>query len=320
MMPPIIVIDAGHGGSEHRGGSTPIGVVGPNGLCEKDVTIAVARRAAEYIGPRAILTRNSDVNLSLAERAHIAGRHGAEIFISIHANGGGPGSRGSETYVHQRAGERSIALARAIDRALAPFTPSPHGVYHGDLALLAPEHFARETSACLVELDYLSDPEGERRFSEHHAIDGFAQAIASTARRFGDGSIGVDNASPPAYRNRRPQHNVDNRGVERNSESFENNEIFFEFVAFGAEPNDAPPDLPIDATITVRLFDGASPAQEIPGAVGSVRLHDTNRGYVHFTGWGRRPSDPLTYVTYEVSVVNHVAIERSIYFHMWTWI
>ncbi|BCR04809.1 hypothetical protein DESUT3_18780 [Desulfuromonas versatilis] len=78
-----IVVDAGHGGKDP-------GAVGPSGVLEKDVTLAMARSLARKLesefGCEVILTRNRDVFLPLEERTAIANKVGADLFISIHAN------------------------------------------------------------------------------------------------------------------------------------------------------------------------------------------------------------------------------------------
>ncbi|TLM69300.1 MAG: AMIN domain-containing protein [Deltaproteobacteria bacterium] len=78
-----IVVDAGHGGKDP-------GAIGPNGLQEKDVTLAlakkVARRLEEALGCDVVLTRDRDIFLPLEERTAIANKVGADLFISVHAN------------------------------------------------------------------------------------------------------------------------------------------------------------------------------------------------------------------------------------------
>ena len=78
-----IVIDPGHGGKDP-------GAIGPSGLKEKDVTLAmslkIAERLRETLGCEVILTRDRDVFLPLEERTAIANKVGADLFISVHAN------------------------------------------------------------------------------------------------------------------------------------------------------------------------------------------------------------------------------------------
>src|SRR5262245_40470707 len=112
------VLDPGHGGFERAGRSSPIGVESPRGLAEKDLTLDLARRLRARLGAGAILTRDADVNATLAARARTAASAHAPVFVSLHASDGRTGAR-RQTYVHTRASERSVALAQAIDRELA---------------------------------------------------------------------------------------------------------------------------------------------------------------------------------------------------------
>lgn len=93
----VIVIDAGHGGKD----------VGARGVVEneKDITLNVALKFGRLIEKnhkdvKVIYTRNSDYFLELWERAAIANRDHANLFVSIHCNSAGNKSAyGSETYV-----------------------------------------------------------------------------------------------------------------------------------------------------------------------------------------------------------------------------
>lgn len=78
-----IVIDPGHGGDKP-------GAIGHR-IAEKDLVLQVAKKfgklvADNYPEVRIIYTRTNDVDITLAERAHIANRNHADLFISIHAN------------------------------------------------------------------------------------------------------------------------------------------------------------------------------------------------------------------------------------------
>jgi len=167
-----IVLDAGHGGHEPCGRSTPDGEVFAGGRREKDVVLRLAREVARRLGTRGVLTRDRDVNLSLAERIGLARRTGADTFVSLHA-GHGP----TTAWIHTDATERSRRLARAIGREL-------HGqVSAADLAVLAPDHHRPATAACLIEVGApLEDPAEVRR------IGG---AITHALEIFGDNDMRV---------------------------------------------------------------------------------------------------------------------------------
>ena len=96
--PFVVVLDAGHGGSN----TGAAGVV--EGVYEKRVTLALARAVATRLGrePELVvkLTRTDDRYLTLRERVRLANAAGADIFVSVHANASpATGQRGFETYV-----------------------------------------------------------------------------------------------------------------------------------------------------------------------------------------------------------------------------
>ncbi len=83
-----VVLDAGHGGAEP-------GAVGPQGTTEKDLNLAVTRRAKELLenaGATVILTRTGDYEITTATRGLIAEAVDPALFVSVHHNGGAPPS------------------------------------------------------------------------------------------------------------------------------------------------------------------------------------------------------------------------------------
>lgn len=78
-----IAVDAGHGGEDP-------GATGPDGLHEKDVTLAIAKRLARAInkqpGMRAVLTRKGDYFVPLQKRVRLVRKAKANLMISIHAD------------------------------------------------------------------------------------------------------------------------------------------------------------------------------------------------------------------------------------------
>lgn len=78
----IVVVDAGHGGKDP-------GCIGRGGTREKDVVLSVAKKLKSKLdsnGFKTYLTRSNDTYLKLAERASIAEKRKADLFISLHAN------------------------------------------------------------------------------------------------------------------------------------------------------------------------------------------------------------------------------------------
>lgn len=79
----VVAIDAGHGGQDP-------GAIGPSGLKEKNVTIAIARKLREQLNNdpmfRPVLTRDGDYFISVMGRSDVARKQGASMLVSIHAD------------------------------------------------------------------------------------------------------------------------------------------------------------------------------------------------------------------------------------------
>ena len=104
-----VVIDAGHGGKDP-------GCHGASAN-EKTVTLAISLKLGAFIKEKfpdvkVIYTRETDVFIELEERAQIANRNNADLFICIHANAGPATAYGVETYVlglHKTEAQRQVA-------------------------------------------------------------------------------------------------------------------------------------------------------------------------------------------------------------------
>lgn len=104
-----VVIDAGHGGKDP-------GCHGASAH-EKNVCLSMALMLGEnikqnYPGIKVVYTRDKDVFVELDERAKIANKNNADLFICIHANAAGPAAYGAETYVlglHRTESQQKIA-------------------------------------------------------------------------------------------------------------------------------------------------------------------------------------------------------------------
>ncbi|MFT5860364.1 MAG: N-acetylmuramoyl-L-alanine amidase [Flavobacteriaceae bacterium] len=105
-----VVIDAGHGGKDPgcHGGYAK----------EKHVCLSMALKLGGMINSlypeiKVIYTRDTDVFVELDERAKIANRNNADLFICIHANAASAAAFGTETYVlglHRTKSQESIAI------------------------------------------------------------------------------------------------------------------------------------------------------------------------------------------------------------------
>ncbi len=141
-----LVIDAGHGGRD-------AGAVGAFSK-EKDINLKMALAFGRYVerncpDVKVVYTRKTDVFLALNERANIANRNKADLFVSIHTNALPKGkiARGFEVY--------SLGMHRASDNL--------------DVA-------KRENSVILIEKDYKQRYEGfDPNSSESYIMFEFIQ-------------------------------------------------------------------------------------------------------------------------------------------------
>jgi N-acetylmuramoyl-L-alanine amidase len=183
---PVIVLDPGHGGSAAAGGSSPNHARGPNGLLEKDVVLDLAKRVQRRLTDCDVrLTRDADVNLSLASRSALARDANANLFLSIHLNGSAAAETdGAEAWVAREASPRSRALADALVSATAAVTRNePRGVRTCDLGVLVPSRHSNGTAACLLEALFLTNPRQAHQLENDAYRDALAGAIAASLRR-----------------------------------------------------------------------------------------------------------------------------------------
>jgi N-acetylmuramoyl-L-alanine amidase len=110
----IVAIDPGHGGEDP-------GAIGPTGLREKDVVLAVSLALRDKLnavpGMRVMLTRDADFFVPLHERVRKARRVQADLFVSIHADAFiRPEARGASVFALSTQGASSSAARWLADK------------------------------------------------------------------------------------------------------------------------------------------------------------------------------------------------------------
>lgn len=163
-----IVLDPGHGTDPQ--GSDP-GAIGPMGVKEKDVNLAIALKLADLLraeGAQVYLTRSGEnTPYTLVERARYANTLGADVFISIHSNASlNPEVGGTATYIYAppdielgQQREERLRLARSIQEALvAALGRRNIGVLEANFAVLRYTNMP----SVLVEVAFISNPEEEQ--------------------------------------------------------------------------------------------------------------------------------------------------------------
>ena len=181
----IIVLDAGHGGSDN-------GAVGPNGLKEKDVSLAVALKTEKILrnqGMKVVMTRRTDIDVASPNASNSAELQArvdktpsqADIFISIHCNAfTNPASHGMETF-YSNANSGGQRLAALLNEELAK---------HGKLfnrGVKAANFYVIKRATCpasLIELGFITNPNEEELLADEHYQNILAGAISNAVKRF----------------------------------------------------------------------------------------------------------------------------------------
>lgn len=108
----LIVVDPGHGGLNR-------GSIGATGYLEKDFDLALSRKlkaSLEARGFEVIMTRNDDISVPLETRTEVANSVGADLFLSVHANGfANSEARGFEVYFLSPATDDEARFAAATE-------------------------------------------------------------------------------------------------------------------------------------------------------------------------------------------------------------
>ncbi len=118
QAPFIVVLDAGHGGHDPGNLGSP-----GSGYKEKDialnVTLLLGKALEKNPNIKVIYTRTTDVFLKLHERANIANKADADLFVSIHCNSHHSSAHGTETFVLGIANnERNFDVAKKENQVI----------------------------------------------------------------------------------------------------------------------------------------------------------------------------------------------------------
>lgn len=109
----IVMLDPGHGGID-------TGAIGSNGSKEKHVVLAIAKNVRSILRSKGIdarLTRSGDNFIPLYDRVEIAHQHGADLFMSIHADGfTNPSAAGASVFALSNRGASSAMAKYLSDR------------------------------------------------------------------------------------------------------------------------------------------------------------------------------------------------------------
>ncbi len=184
-----VVLDAGHGGED-------AGAIGPHGVREKDVNLAITLKAADILrqqGAAVTLARSDDSYVDLYQRAAVANNINADVFVCIHADAtpnrtiGGTGTytyAPAGTALSQQRGQR-LSLARDLqNEASASLGLHDRGVFEDNFEVLR----CTLMPAALIEVAFISNPAEEKLLADASFQQQAASAIARGIAKFLTGS------------------------------------------------------------------------------------------------------------------------------------
>ena len=180
-----VFIDPGHGGKDS-------GAIGPTGYEEKEFNLRTAHLmelACEWRGWDTFMSRSTDHNVKEMDSVHKANYWEADVYVSIHANGGPNQAHGCEV-LYWHTSRRAETLAREVQGQIVSCFPwlRQRGAkprYLGDRGATV----LRRTTmpAILIEPMFVTNPREEdvlRRFSTQALI---ADAVVQTLGYFWEG-------------------------------------------------------------------------------------------------------------------------------------
>jgi len=183
LRPQTVIIDSGHGGKDYGALSEGYGYE------EKQLTLSTSHMVKNYLqklGYKVVMTRNQDVFLSLDERAEIANKLPADLFISIHFNfSPNTSAEGIEVYYCTLATESSdnekkrLKISKELAQEMLTRTVKhtgahSRGVKTANFAVLR----KTEMPAVLIECGFLSNHAERERIKDPRYLNFLAWGIA----------------------------------------------------------------------------------------------------------------------------------------------
>ncbi len=175
-LPPLIVIDAGHGGIDP-------GTIGENGTEEKDIVLwyahALKAKLLKLKKYRVLLTRDDDEFIMLRERVAIARKAGASLFISLHADSAEElAARGLSVYtVSEKASDKeaeSLAARENKSDIIGGMDLSGERPDVADILISLAQRETKNNSATLADLLVVNLDDRVRMLPNSHRFAGFA--------------------------------------------------------------------------------------------------------------------------------------------------
>ena len=188
----LIVVDPGHGGSDP-------GAVW-EGRLEKDDNLnlgLLVREVLRKYGVNVLMTRDTDIFVSLQERVRLANEHDADLFISLHRNSyerQTPSTKGVENFIYLTAPAATTGRAAelVLQKIVDVGVQDNRGVKRGNYYVLR----RTRMPAMLLETGFIINEIDNALFDEH--IEEYAEAIAHGILEYFGVPYGENAVIPPA--------------------------------------------------------------------------------------------------------------------------
>jgi N-acetylmuramoyl-L-alanine amidase len=171
-----VVIDAGHGGKDPGAGH--------NGCREKDIALDVALMTVEKLkasGVDARMTRSNDTFIELNDRAALAGKVRAKLFVSLHCDAASNRrARGFTIYAPETRMKQTASLASVMEKSMLSTSMTSRGVRPAGFRVL----LRTTCPAVLLEMGYLTNRYDARLLSSKHHQRAVSSAVANAVTRY----------------------------------------------------------------------------------------------------------------------------------------
>ena len=181
----VVAVDAGHGGSDP-------GAIGPTGVKEKDIALAIGMFFRKLLVQQhidVVMIRDADVFVPLEDRAQIASRGGATVFVSIHANAS-TDTTASGTQTFYASPTSQPLAADVLDEVSKAVGLAARGATQADFKVLVDSD---KIPAILVETAFITNLREEQMLRDPAVQQAFAQSILKGIQRF----LAVPQAAAP---------------------------------------------------------------------------------------------------------------------------
>ncbi len=180
-LQPLIVIDAGHGGTDEGAKVQTV--------MEKRMTLTTAlltKKHLEALGYRVILTRSRDIFVSLQRRVAIANKSRAALFVSVHFNSSpNRTAKGIEIFYYDSKDQQRVRDSKKLGNTILQYLvdqteATSRGVRRGNF------YVVRETAmpAVLVEGGFMTNYEERFLLKDRKYLDKIAKGISQGVQKF----------------------------------------------------------------------------------------------------------------------------------------